>query len=464
MQRRVFIFLLFIITAITIAGCGGSGGSSSGDTTVGVPNVPGDSDSPAVANSISFVSASPKTIGLKGMGGVGVQETSTVTFKVFDKLGKPMGGVDVKFELNTKVGGLDLTTEYGTTADNGTVSTIVLSGTIATPVRVTATVIDSSPTILTQSDQLVVSTGMPAQDGFSISIEKLSTESLNVDGVIDVVTARLSDHFHNPVPDGTAVYFTTSGGSIQPSCTTSEGACSVNWTSQNPRPENGRAVILAYAIGEEAFIDSNGNGVADAGEFTDDSEAFRNDDESSLSGIATRQANETFIDFNGDRIFNAPDTKYNGFLQGTAYVGTAPKSKHIFSNSTIVMASSSALITNTCSNPIAVGLKSTTSCTIGVSDVLGNTMPVGTTVTITLETTEPGTTVTTTPDGATTESAGLSMPKYDTYTFPNTNYDSGVSFNINITDPNETTHAIGALTIKVTSPGGVATTSVYNII
>lgn len=463
MQRYVLLCVLFMIAAINMAGCGGSGDSTSGNTTVGVPNTPGDSDSLAVVNSISFVSASPKTIGLKGMGGVGVQETSTITFKVFDKVGKPMGGVDVLFDLNTKIGGLDLTTYSGTTADNGTVSTIVLSGTIATPVRVTATVKGITPAILTQSDQLVVSTGMPAQDGFSISIEKLSTESLDVDGIVDVVTARLSDHFHNPVPDGTAVYFTTSGGSIQPSCTTIEGACSVNWTSQNPRPVNGRAVILAYAIGEEAFIDINGNGVADAGEFTDDSEAFRNDDESRVSGIPTRQTNETFIDFNGDGIFNLPDTKYNGFLQGTAYVGV-PKSKHIFSNSTIVMGSSSALITNTCSSPISVGLGSTTNCTIGVSDDLGNTMPFGTTVAIILETTIQGTTVITTADGTTTESAGLSMPKFDTFSFPNTNSSSGVSFNISISDPNATTDAIGTLTIKVTSPRNEVTTAVYNVI
>jgi hypothetical protein len=85
------------------------------------------------------------------------------------------------------------------------------------------------------------------------------------------VTARLSDHFHNPVPDGTAVYFTTNGGAIQPSCTTVGGACTVNWISQNPRPQNGpisllgRPTILVYAIGEESFVDANGNGVADAG-------------------------------------------------------------------------------------------------------------------------------------------------------------------------------------------------------
>ena len=37
---------------------------------------------PLSANSIQFVSALPSNIGLKGMGGAGIQETSTVTFKV----------------------------------------------------------------------------------------------------------------------------------------------------------------------------------------------------------------------------------------------------------------------------------------------------------------------------------------------------------------------------------------------
>lgn len=395
---------------------------------------------PLAASAISFVSAIPANIGLKGMGGAGIQETSIVTFKVLDTIGQPKAGQQVDFTLNTSVGGLSLTSASASTASDGTVSTIVQAGVIATPVRVTATLRASSPVIATQSDQLVVSTGVPAQDGFSISIETLNTESWNVDGVQDRITARLSDHFHNPVPNGTAVSFTTSGGSIQPSCTTVGGACTVTWTSQAPRPADGRARILAYTLGEEAFIDLSGNGVADAGEFTDTSEAFRDDDEDNA-----RDAGETFIDFNGDGTFNGPDGSYNGVLQGAAYL-TAPKSKHVYSNTTLVMASSAAMIANSCGNSITVALGGSTQCNITVNDVNGNTMPAGTTVTFSY----------------TEVVAGIKLTS-DDYTFPNTSADSGVILGVILTDDGTAPVGRGVLKVMVTSPGGVLTTKNYSV-
>lgn len=421
--------------------------------------------SPLAASAISFVSALPANIGLKGMGGAGIQETSKVTFKVFDTSSQPKANQQVDFALNTTVGGLSLTSVSGSTASDGTVSTIVQAGIIATTVRVTATLRGSTPVIATQSDQLVVSTGVPAQDGFSISIATLNPETWNTDGVTDKVTARLSDHFHNPVPDGTAVYFTTSGGSIQPSCTTIAGACTVNWTSQNPRPiapgslsglpstgaiQDGRAVILAYAVGEEAFLDLNGNGLADAGEFTDTSEAFRDDDENNSKG-----AGETFIDFNGNGEFNAPDKSYNGVLQGSAYL-SAPKSKHVYSNATLVMASSAANISSTCRS---VPLGSYASCTVTVSDVNGNTMPAGTTVEFKLTTLIKGTTAQTVGKSE----KELSMSTFDKFTFPNSTAGSGVTFSIMISDPSQTTPAMGTLEVKTTSPGGLVTTWNFQI-
>jgi hypothetical protein len=422
--------------------------------------------SPLSANSIQFVSASPSNIGLKGMGGAGIQETSLVTFKVLDTSGQPKANQQVDFTLNTTIGGLLLLSPSGSTAANGTVSVIVQAGTIATSVRVTATITGSSPAISTQSDQLVVSTGVPAQDGFSISIQNFNPEAFNVDGIQDKVTARLSDHFHNPVPDGTAVYFTTSGGSIQPSCTTIGGVCTVTWTSQTPRPvgdatrlnalglpdpqNNGRARILAYAVGEEAFLDRNGNGVADAGEFTDTSEAFRDDNENGTLDVI-----ETFIDFNSDGIFNGPDGKYNGVLQGAAYIG-APKSKHIYMNSTIVMATSGAKITNSCVTPpgsaITVGLGGVKPCTINISDLNKNTMPSGTTVAFSY----------------TEVVAGIKLVS-DPFTFPNSTASTGTDLGIFLVDSGSASATPpppvgrGVLKVTVTSPGGLVTTGIYSV-
>jgi len=401
---------------------------------------------PLSAGSITFISATPTNLALKGTGGIGKSEVSTVVFRVLDSSGAVRPNTTVDFSLNTTVGGISLSSTSGSTGTDGTVAVQVNSGIIATTVRVTATV--RGTTISTQSEQLVVSTGLPAQDGFSISIETLNAEAWSIDGVEDKVTARLSDHFHNPVPDGTAVYFTTSGGSIQPSCTTVGGACTVTWTSQNPRPATGRARILAYAIGEEAFVDANGNGLADAVEFTDDPEAHRDDNESS-----NRDSGEPFVDFNGDGTFNTGDGKYNGVLQGAEYAG-APKSKHVFSNTTLVMGTSAA---NILSNPalFTVPLSGSAAVTITVRDLNGNNMPTGSTVEFKLTTTIKGTTVA----GIITTETTLSMPTYDKYTFPNTSVMGGVAFTLTVSDPSLTTSASGVLEVIVTSPKGVVTKS-----
>lgn len=400
---------------------------------------------PLSAGSITYVSATPTNLALKGTGGVGKSEVATILFRVLDSSGAARPNTTVDFALNTTVGGITLSSASGSTGSDGNVAVQVNSGIIATSVRVTATV--RGTTISTQSEQLVVSTGLPAQDGFSISIETLNVEAFSIDGVADKVTARISDHFRNPVPDGTAVYFTTSGGSIQPSCTTVGGACSVTWTSQNPRPANGRARILAYAIGEEAFVDLNGNGVADPGEFTDMTGAFRDDNENGVWDAAS----EPPIPFNNATGYDPADGKYNGVLQGTAYIG-APKSKHVFSNSTLVMGTSAAvMLSDPASFTIPFG--GSAAVTVTVRDGNGNNMPTGTTVTFSLTTTIKGTTV----DGTSTTETSLTMPTYDSYTFPNTTAAGGVDFTLTVSDPSLTTHARGVLLVTVTSPKGVVT-------
>jgi len=306
---------------------------------------------PLPANSISFISVTPKTIALKGMGGLGFTETATVVFKVTDSSGLPKVGQLVDFALNTTVGGLTLVSSSGSTGVDGTVSTIVKSGIVATPVRVTASVHGSSPLISTQSDQLVVSTGIPSQNGFGLAVTTFNTESYGIDGVSDVFTARLADRFGNPVPDGTAVYFSAQVGSIDPSCTTVNGACAVTWRSTGLRTADGRSAILAYAIGEESFTDANGNGTADGtcsggnmqintvcGEFTDTTQAYRDD-----AHTGTYVAGDPFIDFNGTGKVDR-DGIFNGIIPGSV---SASSTKHVFMNNVIVMSTAGALLNST---------------------------------------------------------------------------------------------------------------------
>jgi len=435
------------------------------------------------AGSISYVSASPLSIGLKGMGGLGIQETSRVTFRVVDTSGSPKSNQPVTFAFNTVgggstgLGGLLLLPSSGSTGSDGTVSTMVQAGTIATPIRVVASTTVNGVTLSTQSDQLVASTGIPAQDSYSVSFSNLNSQSFRHDGVQVDVTARLSDHFHNPVPDGTAVYFTTTGGSITPSCTTSGGGCTVKWTSQEPRPDNGRVVILSYAVGEEAFVDWNGSGFADFGEFTPDTVAFR-DDKFACTGLLTAAAVKQcvvndgqlpWLDFNSNtwavgasHVFPDPDPRYIGVLQGVDQNGTPyaamtnppPRLKHIFKNSQIVMSTDDARISfkpvttpvvpdSTAVTEIAPTTTSTTITGPGrfqvlVSDKNGNTMASGTTIAVSA------------PFGALTGDTSITVPQ-------NTGAGQTLTLSIAASD-SPTNRSPGLVTVKVTSPSGLITT------
>ncbi len=225
--------------------------------------------SPAV-NSLTFDSATPPTIYLKGSG---YTESSVVKFKVVDTAGNPLPGQAVDLTLSTFAGGVTLDDQSGplppkTSDADGIVSAIVNSGSVPTPVRVIATLDGTS--ITTVSSNLAIVTGLPAQLQFSLSEKTINIEGNDIDGTVNAYTVRAADRSGNPVPDGTAVIFWAEGGQIQgtASTTTTAGIASAtaNFVSQNPRPQDGRATIVAYAIGEESFIDQNGNNVWDAGE------------------------------------------------------------------------------------------------------------------------------------------------------------------------------------------------------
>jgi hypothetical protein len=142
-----------------------------------------------------------------------------------------------------------------------------------------------------------VSTGVPNQRFMSISVEKYAL-NWSVDGDSTQVTIRVADSAGNPVPAGTRVQFSTSGGQIQTSCSLSGVAsgsaaissCSVTFATQDYRPANGFVAIAAWLEGEEAYKDLNANGVYDAGEpFADAGRIFRDDD---ADGAYTAQADE----------------------------------------------------------------------------------------------------------------------------------------------------------------------------
>ena len=431
---------------------------------------------PPTTGSIQFVSAAPGSLSLKGIGGT---EASQVSFKVLDAGGQPLSGKTVTFGLSTTVGGITLVPSVAgvgtaTSDANGLVVITVNSGTVSTPVRVTATTIDTSVlpnvTLTTQSSGLTISTGIPDDDSFSLSASKLNPEFWEIDGNTTVLTVRLADHFNNPVPNGTVVNFTTEGGSIVASCSTvidsnGNSNCSSTLTSQAPRPADGRVTVMAYALGEESFIDLNGNGVADVAdlvpnEITDLPEAFRDDSEN-----GTRDANETFIDFNQNSAYDGPDGKYSGVLCDSAKSSpgtcSANKTINVSKNIVIVFSGSTPFISKIAPagtvNLVGGCTGTSVQVDLRIVDVNGNPLPVGTTIAVT------------TTDG--TISGAASFVQDNTNVAPaagGANYsvslrDDGV--NANLLDPNTglvvgttctDSTLSGVLTVTVTPPSGVA--------
>lgn len=225
------------------------------------------------ASSLGFVSASPETIYLRGSG---FTEESTVTFLVKDQSGLPLPEQDVILEPTTLTGGLTL--DEGTVAvtkpsdSNGEVTVRIRSGTVPTPVRVKATL--AGTTISTVSSNLSVAVGLPSQLNFSLSQGARNIEGYNIDGTSNTYKIIASDRLANPVPSGTSINFVSEGGQVEAirQTTVSNGLASATsqFQSSDPRPGNGRITVVAYALGEESFLDTDGDNVYDSGEYFQD--------------------------------------------------------------------------------------------------------------------------------------------------------------------------------------------------
>lgn len=332
---------------------------------------------PAEVGSMKFVSAIPTNIALRGTGGAGRQETSTVRFRVTDSTGGPVADATVNFSLNTTVGGIELTPTSVTSDAQGFAQTVISAGSVATAVRVTAVVAGTSPVIGNQSDQLTITTGIPDNDSVSLSLGCTNLEAWSINGQTTNATIRMSDRFNNPVPDGTAVTFTAEGGQIGGQCTTTTqpngggGVCSVTWVSQNPRPQpDGRVTILASAIGEESFVDNNSDGRFNGTDAeTAIGEPFSDNNENGVYDLG-----EAFRDFNTNGVRdNATAPDYAGFNGLLCETGCAPRETLFVGDSIVlVMSASSAIITDNVGGAIDVSLGASQSFTLTVGDNKGN--------------------------------------------------------------------------------------------
>lgn len=433
----------------TATGCSGddtvtasiTGVSSTATATITV--------APPEVTSIVFQSADPTVLALRGTGGgSGLRETGFVTFLVVDADNTPLQGIPVQFTLTTTVGGLSLSQRSAVSNPEGLVNAVVRSGNVATSVRVIASIeVETSGgqmyDLSTVSDVLAVTTGLPDQNSISLSASELSVAGAReFDGVTSTLTVRMADKFNNPVPDGTAAVFRTEYGSIQGSCVTTDGSCSVTWTSQSPRfptfnahlvrttrdanyncPSHAmssgpcpddlgyirglRSTVLVTALGEETFTDSNGNGLYDEGEpYENLTEAFLDHNEDgrynpaqgcaagSGANCAEAGSEETFVDLNNDGQFspnnNPPNSFYNGVLCPVEGDGVfcSRRLVNVRDSLVLVMSSESGfdiLLIDNSTNRRPTAISAGRSYTTYVADIYNNPPAVGSSVSVTGE-------------------------------------------------------------------------------
>ena len=410
---------------------------------------------------IDFVSAEPNQIFLAGTGN---GETSKLTFKVNGQAGNPIEGAEVDFSLNSNLGGLTLNSNSDISNSLGEVFTTVRAGSVATAVRVRAKVRSSE--IENQSSELIVSTGIPDSDSFSMALSEFCPEGLNRDGSEVGVTVRAADAFNNPVPVGTPVQFYAQGGSIDPSCNIgADGACSVTWRSQDPRPSDGRVILMAHTLGNESFTDANGNGRFDDAEQSSIDDLGEPFADTNRSG--GYDSGEVYYDFNGNGMWDASDTVlegepfYNGFLcADDATKCSGDRSIFISAQATIAMSGSYARqpalyntdTLNAVGSPSGTPYFSSSSLTVGdtfyvyAQDTNGNSLPCGTTILVEV-------------------SAGLSINGVTNFEVLNVSPDAMFSpgpFTITKANNAEPLGTSETVTLTFTSPAGIPSIFVYD--
>jgi len=197
----------------------------------------------------------------------------------------------------------------------------------------------------------------------------------------------------------------------------------------------GRATIIATTVGEESFIDINGNGTFDGdntnGDFrTDLPEAWRDDNEDN-----TRDSNEMFLDFDQRGDYTAADNAFNGVLcsRTVAPLCATATTLHVRRSITLVMSGSAAFLSfGAASYTVANG--GSTTISYSVSDLHNQPLPSGTAITT-------GCTI-----GAV--SAGGS------YTVPSTNINGQLSYAFVWKGPKETGGDAGSCSVTFTTPNG----------
>jgi hypothetical protein len=245
------------------------------------------------------LSFTPSTVGVQRSGR---NETLLIKADVKDNKNNPVGdGNLIQFEL---VGAFDSSvsitpsgnSQYMSTpvpTVNGVATVSFHSGTRAGAMRIKAIVVDASgvvisPVISSETTQFMVISG-PAfldtsdlNDPFTNSHVTVAGAPLNIfagelgtDNSKSTIRVLINDRYNNPVPEGTAVYFTTTGGTVdtRTGFTDAQGMATVTLFAGNPYPtvansstvSNPNAALGGQSLFGIPLFDYDGNGVPNNG-------------------------------------------------------------------------------------------------------------------------------------------------------------------------------------------------------
>jgi len=208
-------------------------------------------DAPAQhLGNITLSSVSNNEIGVIG---TGQTEQSQLTFQVTDSTGQLLtsdNATTVNFKLGASPGGNEnLDPKKVTTDASGQATTTLTSGTKAGVVQVVATVTKPDGTTITsQPVAVTIHAGLPAEDHFTLTRAQKNVaydEDAQPAGKVGF-TVYAGDKYNNTVPEGTSIYFKTTGGYIDGSAqTNAQGEATVTLTAKKKFPTGGVATITA---------------------------------------------------------------------------------------------------------------------------------------------------------------------------------------------------------------------------
>lgn len=217
---------------------------------------------------IAFVSSTSPLISIRGAGS---KDATNLTFEVKDSLGVPVDAANkttVYFQLVTKPDSLvELNKTSAVTNSLGQVVVQMTAGNRSGIAQVQSFALVKRASDTTQVDTIrspivsvTIAGGNPVPSRFTIGAERYNVPGLVKYNQKVAITAVVGDTFSNPVQKGTFVYFTTTGGIIQPQGeTTEDGSVSVALTTGNPVPSNGVAIITAQVGTPGSAVSSGGD-------------------------------------------------------------------------------------------------------------------------------------------------------------------------------------------------------------